>query len=151
MVDGFGRDWSVLRKAHHNEGELQQEPKLTDAQVQEMLDSGLVELGSHSMTHANFMSLDASTAEQELRESKQRLEQTFGIQVGSFAWPFGLFRHSQVELVRRVGYSSCVTTREGIDSLQQRNPMQLRRIKISGRDGRLAFVLRMRTGRRGWL
>jgi peptidoglycan/xylan/chitin deacetylase (PgdA/CDA1 family) len=150
VVERFNRDWSVSRKAHHDEGELQREPKLSDDQVREMLASGLVELGSHSMTHANFLHLDDGVAERELRESKLRLEENFGVRVRSFAWPFGLFRPSQVELVRRAGYASCVTTCEGIDSPQHWDPMQLRRIKISGRDKRLAFLLRMRTGRRGW-
>jgi len=150
VVERFGRDWSSLRKAHHNDGELQREPKLTDEQVQTLLASGCFELGSHSMTHANFRQLDMTAARRELVASKQALEARFDVAVNSFAWPFGLYRAEQVPLAAQAGYSSAVTTHEGIESPRQWQPLQLKRIKISGRDGWLAFRLRLRSGRRGW-
>lgn len=150
VVERFDRDWSVARKAHHKDGELQREPKLSDAQVQMLLDSGCIELGSHSMTHANFLQLDPTAARQELVASKQALEQRFGVTVNSFAWPFGLYRVDQVSLAEQAGYASAVTTREGIESPVHWQPLELRRIKISGRDNWLAFRLRLRCGRRGW-
>ena len=150
VVDRFGRDWSTQRKAHHNEGELKQEDKLSDAQVQEMLDSGCIELGSHSMTHANFYRLDADAVSKELNDSRKALQERFGVSVQSFAYPFGLYRPEQVALVEGAGFSSAVTTREGIEDAQSWNVLQLPRIKISGKDNWLAFLLRMRGGRRGW-
>jgi peptidoglycan/xylan/chitin deacetylase (PgdA/CDA1 family) len=150
VVERFERDWSILRKAHHDGGELLREPKLSDAQVETLLASGCIELGSHSMTHANFLQLDDAAARHELVASKQSLEARFGVPVKSFAWPFGLYRAGQVALAARAGYSSAVTTREGIDAPARWQPLQLKRIKVSGKDSWLAFRLRMRSGRRGW-
>jgi peptidoglycan/xylan/chitin deacetylase (PgdA/CDA1 family) len=150
VVDRFDRDWSVERKAHHNDGELMREPRLSDEQVQAMLDSGCVELGSHSMTHANFLYLDLAATRRELAESRQALEARFGVPVKSFAWPFGLYRPEQVPLAQEAGYSSAVTVSEGIESPARWQPLQLRRIKISGKDNWLSFRLRLRTGRKGW-
>jgi len=150
VVDRFGRDWSVQRKAHHNEGELKKEAKLSDAQVEEMLASGCIELGSHGMTHANFMALDEAAVRRELVESRRVLQERFGVAVDSFAFPFGLYRPEQVELVRAAGYRSAVTTREALEDPAHWEPLELPRIKISGKDRWLAFVLRMRGGRRGW-
>jgi peptidoglycan/xylan/chitin deacetylase (PgdA/CDA1 family) len=150
VVERFDRDWSIARKAHHDEGELRREPKLSDAQVQTLLNSGCVELGSHSVTHANFLQLDAATALQELSASKQALEQRFSVVINSFAWPFGLYRPEQVALAQQAGYASAVTTREAVESPANWDPLQLPRIKISGKDNWLAFRLRMSTGRRGW-
>ena len=45
---------------------------------------------------------------------------------------------------------NAVTTLEGIDHPARRNPVELRRIKVSGKDSLFAFRLRMRGGRRGW-
>jgi len=149
VVDRVGRDWSAERKAHHDQGELGREPKLSDAQVQELLDSGCIELGSHSLTHANFERLDAASVRRELAESKRELEQRFGRPVISFAYPFGLYRPAQIALVQQAGYRSAVTTREGIDNPALWKPLELRRVKISGKDNWLAFLLRMRSGRRG--
>jgi peptidoglycan/xylan/chitin deacetylase (PgdA/CDA1 family) len=149
VVERVGRDWSAERKAHHDQGELGREPKLSDAQVQELLDSGCIELGSHSLTHANFERLDAASVRRELAESKRQLEQRFGRPVISFAYPFGLYRPAQIALVQQAGYRSAVTTREGIDNPALWKPLELRRVKISGKDNWLAFLLRMHSGRRG--
>jgi hypothetical protein len=70
--------------------------------------------------------------------------------INSFAWPFGLYRPEQVALAQQAGYASAVTTREAVESPADWQPLQLPRIKISGKDNWLAFRLRMRTGRRGW-
>jgi len=150
VVDRFERDWSQQRKAHHNEGELLREAKLSDDQVRELLASGCIELGSHSMTHADFLRLDRAQAGAELLQSRQQLEQRFGVAVNSFAYPFGHYTPEQVELVRAAGYASAVTTHEGIEAPGQWDVLQLRRVKISGRDNWPAFLLRMRCGRRGW-
>ncbi len=150
VVDRFDRDWSVQRKAHHDEGELKREAKLTDHQVRELLDSGLIELGSHSVTHANLVQLEPEAVYRELSESRRTLEKCFGVPVSSFAYPFGLYLQEQVEFVRQAGYTSAVTTNEGIERVEGWNPLELKRIKISGKDNWLAFLLRMRGGRRAW-
>ncbi len=161
VVDRFERDWSVSRKAHHNEGELKQEAKLSDTQVKKMLESGCIELGSHSMTHANFTMLGQNEVLYELQASKRNLEQRFSVEVKSFAYPFGLYTKDQVALVEQAGYQSAVTANEGIELLpcQHGNSrdnqeflerLKLSRIKISGKDNWLAFLIRMRSGRRGW-
>ncbi len=150
VVERFGRDWSAERKAHHNQGELGREPKLSDEQVRKLLDSGCIELGSHSMTHANLERLDAGAVRRELVQSKRELERRFGRPVKSFAYPFGLYRPGQLALVQDAGYSSAVTTREGVDNPADWSCMELPRVKISGKDNWLAFLLRMRGGRRGW-
>ena len=150
VVDRENRDWSVQRKAHHSGGELMREPKLTDKQVQFMLDSGRIELGSHGLTHANFDRLTNSEVARELQQSRDLLSQQFDVPVTSFAYPFGIFRPEHVPLVEKAGYQSAVTTVEGVESPETRNRFQLRRIKISGKDNALAFSLLMRTGYRGW-
>ena len=150
VVDRFDRDWSVTRKARHDSGELMHEPKLSDAQVEQLLASGRVELGSHGLTHPDLSRLDEAAARHELIESKRQLEGRFGVAVTSFAYPFGLYRPEQARLVAAAGYRSAVTTEPGIDDPRHRDPLRLRRIKVGGRDDALAFRLRMRTGRRGW-
>jgi peptidoglycan/xylan/chitin deacetylase (PgdA/CDA1 family) len=150
VVDRFDRDWSVARKAHHDEGELKKEAKLSDEQVEILLESGCIELGSHSMTHANFVTLPPDEVLHELQASKRSLEKRFSVDVKSFAFPFGLYTVEQVALVDRAGYQNAVTSEEGIESLKDVKRLELKRIKISGKDNWLAFLVRMRSGRRGW-
>ena len=149
VVDRHGRDWSTYKKAHHASGELMREPKLSDAQVCEMLASGLVELGSHTLTHANLPTLDAAAKQRELAGAKAELEKTFAVPVTSFAYPFGIFGDADVEAARAAGYGNAVTTVDGIDTHPYADPLRIRRIKVSGKDNFLAFVLRLRGGKRG--
>ena len=44
-----------------------------------------------------------------------------------------------------------IATVDGIDARTPRpDPLQLKRIKVSGKDNMPAFVMRMRGGKRGW-
>jgi peptidoglycan/xylan/chitin deacetylase (PgdA/CDA1 family) len=150
VVDRHDRDWSTYKKAHHNSGELAQERKLTDAQIQQLVASGLIEIGSHTLTHANLPTLDDATRVTELYESRQVLQQLTGQPVTSFAYPFGLYGPADVVAARQVGYLDAVTTVEGIQPAQPLPDfLQLQRIKVSGKDRLLAFKCRIRCGKRG--
>jgi hypothetical protein len=52
--------------------------------------------------------------------------------------------------VQQAGYSSAVTTESGLNDFSGCSRFLLKRVKISGKDNLLAFILRMRGGRRGW-
>jgi peptidoglycan/xylan/chitin deacetylase (PgdA/CDA1 family) len=150
VVDRFERDWSTAKKAHHDSGELMHEPKLSDEQVREMLESGCWELGGHTRTHANLARLDEPGKQDEISAGRELLEQQFGIPPSSFAYPFGIYDATDVRLAEQAGFDTAVTTVEGIDDDIQSRRFELRRVKISGKDNGLAFRLRMRHGRRGW-
>lgn len=141
-------DWSARKKAHHSDGELLREPKLSDDQIQEMVASGIFELGAHTMTHVNLAQATEAEKAQEICGSKRALEDRFGVNVRSFAYPFGIWRAEDREVVARAGFTTAVTTEQGIDRLPYDDPLALRRIKVSGREGHYAFKLRVRSGRR---
>ncbi|VAW74860.1 Polysaccharide deacetylase [hydrothermal vent metagenome] len=149
VVDRHNRDWSRARKAHHDDDELKGIEKLSDEQVDVLLASGCFELAAHTLTHPNFLDTEDAVLQVELVEAKARLEQRFNVSVRSFAYPFGLYRPEHVVLVREAGYDSAVTVREGIDHPDNWSPLELARVKISGRDSMRAFRQRMRAGKRG--
>jgi len=57
-------------------------------QMREMRDAGMW-FGSHTHTHRNLATLDASEVSDELRISKDTLEQGFGEPVTMLAYPYG--------------------------------------------------------------
>lgn len=151
VVDRHNRDWSTYKKAHHNSGELAGELKLSDADVTQLMASGRIEIGSHTLTHCNLATTSIADKRHELLASKQALETLLASPVTSFAYPFGIYGRDDLSLVESAGYTSAVTTVDGIDLREPvPNPFDLKRIKISGKDNQLAFVMRMRGGRRGW-
>lgn len=79
---------------------------LTWAQVREVQQSGLVEIGAHTHDHSPLDRLSAKDAQNEIVMPKHHLEQQLGQPVHSFCYPFG-FNNSVVRaLVRDAGYSS---------------------------------------------
>lgn len=58
-------------------------------QIEQMLNYKGFELGAHSITHKEFRFLDMEQIENEIIECKRELEETFKIQVNSFAFPYG--------------------------------------------------------------
>lgn len=144
-----GCDWSARKKAHHDSGELVREPKLTDEQVREMLASGVWELGAHTLTHPLLPSLTPEERHSEISGSRQRLRETFAVSVESFAYTFGIWGEQDRAAVQEAGFTTAVTTDAGADTLPFVDSLAIKRIKISGKEGMLAFRIRLRTGRRG--
>ena len=149
VVDRFGRDWSTAKKAHHDEGELGAEEKLGDDEVRAMLDSGLWKLGAHTLTHPLLPALGPEQRRREIADGKAALESRFETRVQSFAYPFGIFAAEDVAMVEAAGYRHAVTTEPGISTDLEADALELKRIKVSGKEGRLGFAMRLRGGRRG--
>jgi peptidoglycan/xylan/chitin deacetylase (PgdA/CDA1 family) len=87
------------------------------SELREMVDSGLVEIGSHSATHPIFSSITDEESWDELIRSRAQIEEGMGRSVSCFCFPNGLagdFRPSQVGQVRDAGYSYSVTAQFGL-------------------------------------
>ena len=149
VVDRFDRDWSTTKKAHHDSGELMREEKLSDAELRTMLDSGRWELGAHTRTHALLPDLSEPARHSEVAGAKTDIEAQFDTAVAAFAYPFGIYTEDDVATVDEAGYRFAVTTDAGISTDIGAEALRLKRVKISGREGRMGFFTRLRTGRRG--
>ena len=150
VVDRHNRDWSSRKKAHHADDELKAEPKLLDQDVIQMLRSGRWELGGHTLTHDNLLNLNRAECQNEIATCRTNLEEQFETKVSSFAYPFGLFNESHVEMVKSAGFKGAVTTIQGISTNIFADSFTLPRIKVSGQDGLMSFRLRIRTGKCRW-
>ncbi len=58
-------------------------------QLREMQESGVMEYGSHTMSHPHLASLKPGDAAWEMAESKRQLEAAFGREMCAFAYPYG--------------------------------------------------------------
>jgi len=149
VIDRHNRDWSVYRKSKNNTGELKVEPKLNDAQVKEMVDSGVFEMGSHTISHANFNALSTEEIKAEVVDSKVALESLTGTNCDSFCYPFGIYKMHDWELIKTAGYSNATTTTAGISNFESDNLYLLKRVTVSGKDNMLAFKSKLKNGKRG--
>lgn len=72
---------------------------MTEAQILEMSESGLIKFGSHTKSHADLSTLDEEQVRYELEESKKALEELLGYEVKSLAYPVGGYNDSVVNIV----------------------------------------------------
>lgn len=85
---------------------------LTKDQIKEMTDSGLVEIGAHTISHVSLTSISPDKAEKEIVESKTRLEQELGVPVRYFSYPSGFYNEKIEEIVKE-NFKAGVSTRKG--------------------------------------
>lgn len=77
----------------------------------ELLHNSGMEIGSHTMTHADLTGLtEISAIRKELVQSREVLEERLGVPVRSFCYPAGSYSAHISEQVRLVGYTNAVTT-----------------------------------------
>lgn len=102
----FGLDLAALADAHLMNWDM----------VREMAESGVVELGGHTVHHPVMAELDEAAARAEIVDSCQRLAHGIGRPVRHFAYPFGGRAQAgprEFALCRELGLLSAVTTRHG--------------------------------------
>ena len=116
---------------------------MTQAQIGEWLAAGM-EIASHSCTHPWLNRIDDETAAHEIDDSRAALQRTFGVAIDHFGYPFGGLTDRIVELVRRSGYASAVTTQPGIARASD-HPLRLPRLLVRGDNGLGSFLLKVAT------
>jgi len=85
------------------------------AQVREWLAAGHA-IGSHSLSHARLPRLTLRDAREEIFASKKKLEDTFGVRVEHFCYPYGDWNQPVRELVIEAGYRTACTTEFGVNT-----------------------------------
>lgn len=94
------------------------------SQVKGMTDSNLVEIGAHTINHLDLANLVENRQWEEIIESKKRLESMYNLSVTTFAYPYGRYNQSTIDLVSKAGFLTAVTTNGGtIQSSSQRYVM----------------------------
>jgi peptidoglycan/xylan/chitin deacetylase (PgdA/CDA1 family) len=104
--------------------------------VVEMHRSGIVEIGAHTVTHANLRAADADTAVREFETSRRDLETLIGAPVRHFAYPYGkpdAAGPREFALCRELGFETGVTTRmANIFAHDIEQPYALPRLSMNG-------------------
>lgn len=89
-----------------------------------------INIGSHTMTHANLTKLDAEELAKELQYSKVSLEKGLGTRVDYVAYPHGGVNAQVIAAAKEAGYKGGSGTRVGV-VMSGGNMYDLRRVYIS--------------------
>lgn len=107
------------------------------SELREMADSGLMEIGSHTVSHPILSTLTDEESLDELTLSRTQIEQGMGRAVKSFCYPNGMpgdYRPSQVRQVEQAGYACSVIAEFGMVT-QASDRYRLPRIGVARKPG----------------
>lgn len=100
-------------------------------ELKEMADSGLVTIGSHTMSHQFLTSLDAEGLKRELNGSKEILERALGRKVEYLCYPMGRHNDLVKRIAKEAGYVCAVTTGSNKDTASNNDIYAIKRVRIS--------------------
>lgn len=107
---------------------------LSSLQIKEMMQSGLMTIQSHGMTHEVFSNLTKSQIKSEICSSKETLELKFGCSIDSFAYSHGIVSKSAIAPLRKSGYKKAYIATNGLASILFKNKYSMPRIAIHDRN-----------------
>ncbi len=111
---------------------------MSDSQIKECHESGLVEIASHGLKHQHLPGLNDKEILKEFELSKLNLENLINDKVVSFAYPYGDYKEREEVLVYETGYNFAIGTVNGPLKLTD-NYYAIRRIQIFPNEDKLGF------------
>lgn len=87
---------------------------VTKEQVQELIDSNLVEIGSHTFDHLYLKSVSDVVAKKQIIDSKKAFEDEFHTKIYTFAYPYGAMSPQAIQDTKDAGYTAAVSVIPGV-------------------------------------
>ena len=115
---------------------------LNKEQILQMQNSGLIEFGSHTISHVNLSKIDDEQLLIELRKSKKEIENIIKNPCYSFAYPYGKFNEKIIDFVRNSGYSNATVVKRGLFEKND-DIFAIKRIGILGTESFFDFLLKI--------
>lgn len=82
-------------------------------ELKELKGTGLFEIESHSVTHADLSGIPDEQLHTELEKSKRMITSILGTAPSSIAYPYGLFNGKVVDMMKKYGYKAGFTVIRG--------------------------------------
>ncbi len=120
--------------------------RLMDAsQIRAWLAAGH-EIGAHTLTHPHLAEIAPAQAHAEIFESKERLEDEFGVPVRHFCYPYGNFDARVRDFVAEAGYETATAAATDTNTFGPNHPgvppLALRRVMACNRPSLARSVAR---------
>lgn len=115
---------------------------LNNEQILQMQNSGLIEFGSHTLSHVNLSTITDEQLINELKESKKEVENITKKECKAFAYPYGKFDEKIVTLVKEVGYKNATVVKRGLFE-ENDDIFTIKRIGILGTESFFDFILKI--------
>jgi len=94
----------------------------------EMHQSG-IKFGSHACTHANLTKISNEEVQDQLKFSRENIEEKLGSKVDFFSYPYGAYNNNVIKIVKNTGFKSACSTIRGNRHLSKER-FKLKRVMI---------------------
>ena len=101
--------------------------------------AGRVSIGAHTRTHPRLTRIPADAAREEVEGSKAELEESLGIDIALFSYPYGNNDDEVRGIVADAGFFAACTTVPA-QTRPSNDPLSLNRFDVRGRDSILRFA-----------
>ncbi|MCM8799958.1 MAG: polysaccharide deacetylase family protein [Candidatus Omnitrophica bacterium] len=123
---------------------ISKEGYLTYEKIKEMLDTGLIYIGSHTLSHRYLPYLKDEEINFEIGESKRILEENLKTEINFFSYPWGGFNYYIKEKLKEAGYICAFTTNQGLSfSLKHKDLFAIKRLTVKENESFLKFFLKV--------
>ena len=106
------------------------------------------DIGAHTCSHADLLTLTAKEALYEITHCRRQLEDALGSAVAHFCYPYGHFDACHVAMVEEAGYLTATTTQRGLarpSVAASQGLLTLPRVPVTGSTWWLQFVRKITT------
>jgi peptidoglycan/xylan/chitin deacetylase (PgdA/CDA1 family) len=117
---------------------------MTWDQAGEMVASGLVTIGAHTNSHADFSITAAPEARRELEECDELIERRLGLRPRHFAYPWGRWS-PETQALAAARYETVALTVPGKNAYETLECSRLCRLPVIQSDGYWRFLMRLRS------
>jgi peptidoglycan/xylan/chitin deacetylase (PgdA/CDA1 family) len=137
--------WNIeVEDGNAYEGEL-----VATADALRSVVSDRLHLGAHTLTHPHLSRLRLEDARCEIAGCRTHMRNIFGIDVRTFAFPYGEYNEALIALCREAGYERVFTVIPGVIDPTEKE-FARGRVGVDATDGPLEFYLKM-SGAYAWM
>lgn len=151
--DFYNEAWPVLKRlglkssiavitAYADKGDAGDQSYMNWGMIRELDRTGMVEVASHTVFHADLSRASAAQRWTELSRSKDAIEEKLAHPCQSLVYPSGMYNDAVVADARRAGYQIAFTTRSGKVRVAQDGGamLVLPRVRVSGGETLATFA-----------
>jgi peptidoglycan/xylan/chitin deacetylase (PgdA/CDA1 family) len=136
------KQYGLHGEAYIISGKVSSPGYATWSMLRDMIASGVMTVGSHTVDHPHLTTLTSEAVMAELTNSKQQLESELGVKVDDFCYPFGDVNTQVAAEVARAGYRTGTTTAMGWWQPGD-NLTTLPRLRVAGGESLASFIARL--------
>jgi peptidoglycan/xylan/chitin deacetylase (PgdA/CDA1 family) len=115
--------------------------------VRALNESGVFEIGSHTVTHSDLNKISDDQLQWELAESQRLIFEKSGVKTDILAYPDGVFNDKVIKVMKNVGYKAGFTVNRGGNPFFN-NPFSLKRSMVYNSENIDNFVKLLETFKR---